>query len=76
MKRTAPAPTASYGEDGADQLVGGDGDDRLDGGAGSDRLEGNLGLDSFYSCGADVDTAHYDGALDPATVGCEVRFPV
>ena len=65
------------GNGGADDITGGAGADTMVGGAGGDVFRAVDGeADTSISCGADVDTAYYDGALDPSPVGCEIRFPV
>ena len=72
------------GGGGADTLRGNGGADDITGGAGADTMVGGAGADVFravdgeadtsISCGADVDTAFYDGALE-SPVGCEIRNP-
>jgi Ca2+-binding RTX toxin-like protein len=64
------------GNGGADDITGGTGADTMIGGAGADTFRAVDGAaDTSISCGADVDTAHYDGAFE-SPVGCEIRFPV
>jgi Ca2+-binding RTX toxin-like protein len=63
------------GNGGADDITGGAGADSMVGGAGADVFRAVDGTaDTSISCGADVDTAYYDGALE-SPVGCEIRFP-
>jgi Ca2+-binding RTX toxin-like protein len=63
------------GNGGADDITGGAGADSMVGGAGADIFRAVDGTaDTSISCGADVDTAYYDGALE-SPVGCEIRFP-
>jgi Ca2+-binding RTX toxin-like protein len=63
------------GNGGADDITGGAGADTMIGGAGADIFRTVDGTaDTSISCGADVDTAYYDGALE-SPVGCEIRFP-
>jgi Ca2+-binding RTX toxin-like protein len=82
---------ASAGDDdvqggaGADKLNGQDGDDALVGGPGPDSLSGGYGndllvaddreLDPVLNGGGGVDTASYDGGLDPVPAGVENRLP-
>jgi trimeric autotransporter adhesin len=69
------------GNGGGDRLSGGDGNDVLVGGAGADELIGGNG-DDFLDAddgeadiqihgGANVDTAYYDGGVDPAPIAVE-----
>jgi Ca2+-binding RTX toxin-like protein len=69
------------GNGGGDRLSGGDGNDALVGGAGADELIGGNG-DDFLDAddgeadiqihgGANVDTAYYDGGVDPALIAVE-----
>jgi len=63
------------GNGGADDITGGAGADTMIGGAGADIFRTVDGTaDTSISCGADVDTAYYDGAFE-SPVGCEIRFP-
>jgi Ca2+-binding RTX toxin-like protein len=63
------------GNGGADDITGGAGADSMVGGAGADIFRAVDGTaDTSISCGADIDTAYYDGALE-SPVGCEIRFP-
>ena len=73
------------GDAGDDTLAGNDGNDELTGGAGADSFIGSGGDDVFFatdgeadtqlSGGPGIDTAHYDGALDPTPVAVENRIP-
>jgi Ca2+-binding RTX toxin-like protein len=73
------------GDAGDDTLAGNDGNDELTGGAGADSFLGSGGDDVFFatdgeadtqlSGGPGIDTAHYDGALDPTPVAVENRIP-
>lgn len=73
------------GGGGNDTLAGNDGNDTLTGDAGSDSFLGSAGDDTFFavdgaadaqlSGGSGVDTAHYDGALDPTPLAVENRLP-
>jgi Ca2+-binding RTX toxin-like protein len=73
------------GGGGNDTLAGNDGNDTLTGNAGSDSFLGSAGDDTFLAVdgvadaqlngGAGVDTAHYDGALDPTPLAVENRLP-
>src|SRR5918996_590179 len=73
------------GDAGDDTLAGNDGNDELTGGAGADSFIGSSGDDVFFatdgeadtqlSGGPGIDTAHYDGALDPTPVAVENRIP-
>jgi Ca2+-binding RTX toxin-like protein len=73
------------GGGGNDTLAGNDGNDSLTGDAGSDSFLGSAGDDTFFAVdaaadaqlngGAGVDTAHYDGALDPTPLAVENRVP-
>jgi Ca2+-binding RTX toxin-like protein len=73
------------GDAGDDTLAGNDGNDELTGGAGADSFIGGGGDDVFFatdgeadtqlSGGPGIDTAHYDGALDPTPVAVENRIP-
>jgi Ca2+-binding RTX toxin-like protein len=70
----------------ADTLAGNDGDDELTGGDGADSFAGSAGNDVFFAVdsaadtllngGPGVDTAHYDGGVDPTPVAVENHFPV
>jgi Ca2+-binding RTX toxin-like protein len=63
------------GNGGADDITGGAGADSMVGGAGADIFRAvDVTADTTISCGADVDTAYYDGPLE-SPVGCEIRFP-
>lgn len=74
------------GDAGVDKLNGNDGNDLLVGGAGADEMLGAFGNDTFQAADGEadtvihgaggVDTAHYDGVLDPAPVAVENLFPV
>ena len=73
------------GGGGNDTLAGNDGDDELTGGTGSDSFSGSSGNDTFSATdgetdgqingGPGIDTAFYDGALDPVPVAVENRIP-
>jgi Ca2+-binding RTX toxin-like protein len=61
--------TASEGND---VIVGGPGADSMSGGFGDDFIDADDGeADTQIHGGPDTDTAHYDGALDPATIAVE-----
>jgi Ca2+-binding RTX toxin-like protein len=74
------------GAGGNDTVSGNTGNDTLTGGAGADNLVGSDGddmlraddgeADTTISGGAGVDTAYYDGALDPLPAAVENKFPV
>jgi Ca2+-binding RTX toxin-like protein len=55
-------PSAAWGGDGSDMLVGGYGDDALSGGNGDDHIEGRSGNDALDG-GADNDTYVFAGQL-------------
>src|SRR5262249_30120408 len=73
------------GGPGNDMVSAGAGNDTLIGGPGADSLIGGLGDDVIYANDGEadtqiagsggIDTAYYDGALDPAPVSVEHRFP-
>jgi Ca2+-binding RTX toxin-like protein len=73
------------GGGGNDTLAGNDGNDELTGGAGADSFLGSAGDDVFFAVdgaadtqlngGQGVDTAHYDGALDPVPLAVENHLP-
>jgi len=64
------------GNDGADELTGGDGADSFSGSAGDDVFFAADGVaDAQLNGGPGVDTAHYDGALDPVPLAVENHLP-
>jgi len=70
-----PGNDSITGGEGNDDLVGGPGADTFNAGAGNDTLHADDGeADTQLHGGADVDTAYYDAALDPATIAVENKF--
>ena len=70
-----PGNDSITGGEGNDNLVGGAGADTFNGGAGDDTLHADDGeADTQLHGGANVDTAYYDAALDPATIAVEHKF--
>jgi Ca2+-binding RTX toxin-like protein len=74
------------GGPGNDTIGAGGGDDQLVGGAGADRFLGSSGDDTFHAVdgaadvllngGPGVDTAHYDGGVDPNPTAVEHKLPI
>jgi Ca2+-binding RTX toxin-like protein len=64
------------GADGNDDITGGTGADNLSGGNNDDTLRANDGqADTAINGGAGIDTAFYDGALDPGPSAVENKIP-